>query len=296
MHVVDLFAGVGGFSFGARQANAEVALAIEADPHVAQTYRANHGDHVRVETLGGDVEALAAELGRLGKLHLHGSPPCQRLSRVNQRSRDVSGGSELVQWYLDLVARVRPATWSMEQVAHPAVKALLLERRLPFTVVNTMDFGVPQSRVRLIAGSPRIVAALEARKGSGPTLLPMDVLPSLQPVENFLLTSGTTNQPVRAMRDGVRVTVGLRRMDPGEGGRDLHTPCHTVWSRKGSVYDRAKDRVVRELTLSECAALQGFPADVRLCERSACRSLKMIANALPPPLARTIAEAAMGNA
>lgn len=293
MRVVDLFAGVGGFTSGATQAGSEVALAIESDPHIARVYKANHGDHVRVQTLGGDIEALATELWHFNTLHLHGSPPCQRLSRANQTSRDAAAGLELVLWYLDLVAQVRPTTWSMEQVPHPAVKALLLERQIPFAVVNAMDFGVPQSRTRLIAGSARIVAALEARKGSGPTVLPKDVLPSLQPANRFLLTSATMNQPIKVRRDGVRITVGLRPMRPGEGGRDLHTPCHTVWGKAGSVYDGVNDRVVRKLTPSECAVLQSFPADVRLCERSVARSYQIVGNAIPPPLARAIVEAAM---
>ena len=104
MRVVDLFAGVGGFTFGSTQAGAEVALAIESDPHIARVYKANHGDHVRVQTLGGNIEALGgaldgalvAELRRYD--HLHGSPPCQRLSRANQTSRDATAGLELVHW------------------------------------------------------------------------------------------------------------------------------------------------------------------------------------------------------
>ena len=84
---------------------------------------ANFPDHeVRVQTLGDtdDLEALAAELAsRDRQLHLHGSPPCVRLSQVNQTNRDAEEGLRLVRWYLDLVERVRPRTFSMERCRTP---------------------------------------------------------------------------------------------------------------------------------------------------------------------------------
>ena len=69
-----------------------------------------------------------------------------------------------------------PRSFSMEQVPHPTLKALLHERGIAFTVVDAIDYGVPQHRKRLIAGSPRIVAALEERRGS------LTMAPALRPV------------------------------------------------------------------------------------------------------------------
>ena len=293
---VDLFAGGGGFSTGATQAGAEVVLAIEADADIARIYMLNHDLHApRVETLGGDFDSLAQELARIDELHLHGSPPCQRLSQANQKTRDPTEGLRLVMWYLDLVKMVKPRTWSMEQVPASPLKALLHERGTPFTIVDTSDFGVPQRRTRLIAGSACIIAALEKRKGSGPSILPKDVLPSLQPVSRFMLTNATTNQPIKIRRNGVRVTTGYRRMTAGEGGRDLYTPCHTIWSKPGRVFDSVLGESVRRLTPSECGVLQGFPSSFVLDERNIARSYKVIGNAIPPPLARFICEAAMNS-
>ena len=113
MKVCDLFAGAGGFSTGVTQAAAEVVLAIEADADIARIYMLNNDNAPRVETLGGDVDALAQELARIDELHLHGSPPCQRLSQANQKTRDPTEGLRLVLWYLDLVKMVKPRTWSM---------------------------------------------------------------------------------------------------------------------------------------------------------------------------------------
>lgn len=296
--MVDLFAGCGGASEGARQAKAEVVLAVESDPAIARVYALNHGDHMRVQTLGGDVTAFAGELRArfdLARLHLHGSPPCQRLSQANQTTRDPAAGLTLVAWYLELVEALQPRSWSMEQVPHPAVQELLGARGVPFAIVNALDFGVPQSRVRLVAGSEHVVRALERRKGTGPTTLPVHVLPSLRPAARYQLCSATCNQPVKVRRDGVRHTVGHRPMRPGEGGRNLHTPSHTVWGKPGRVYDCESERVVRKLTPAECAVLQGFPLGYALCDRSTARSHQVVGNALPPPVAKALFEAAMAG-
>jgi site-specific DNA-cytosine methylase len=291
--VCDLFCGGGGFSLGATQAGAEVVLAIESDREIARVYSQNFDHSPRVEVLGGDAEGLVRELVvHREHLHLHGSPPCTRLSQVNQTTRDATEGLRLVRWYLDLVREVQPRTWSMEQVAHPFLSDLLKEQQIHFTVVDMVDFRLPQHRRRLIAGSACIVAALEGRRGTGPTILPKDVLVSLQPASQFMLTNGTTNQPVKVRRDGVRVTLGHRRMSDGEGGRDLYKPCHTVWSKPGRVYDSVSGKTVRRLTPSECSLLQGCPLGFKLDEKSTARSYQIIGNMLPPPLARCIVCAA----
>ncbi len=39
---VDLFCGAGGMTLGAKMAGIDVMFAVEADPHAATTYAANH--------------------------------------------------------------------------------------------------------------------------------------------------------------------------------------------------------------------------------------------------------------
>ena len=136
MKVVDLFSGGGGFSLGAQQAGLEVQLAIESDPKIANVYAKNFDHTPRVELLGGEVDTLASELSKLGSFHLHGSPPCVRLSQVNQTNRDPKEGLRLIRWYLALVDAVSPSTWSMEQVAHPALLTLLKSNGVHFCVVD----------------------------------------------------------------------------------------------------------------------------------------------------------------
>ena len=287
MQIVDLCCGCGGFSLGARRAGATVVLAIDADERIAKAYRANHGDHVRVETLGGDCAALAAELTRIDALHLHFSPPCQQFSSANwKRKADVS----LIEFCLNLVERVQPKTWSMEECNHPMVRQLLSTRGLAHTVVNCVNFGVPQSRVRLIAGTPAIVDACRTRAGTGATVLPRDVL-DLDPTR-FALRSPTTNQPIKRRVNGVRITEGHRRMEDSEGVRKLDEPAHTVTSKAARVFDKTLGGCARRLSVREAAALQGFPADY-VFDTSIARSRLMIGNACPVSLSEFITRQAM---
>ena len=296
IEVVDLFCGAGGFSTGAAAAGATVVLAVEADARIAEVYRANFPDHpLRVHTLeSADVPTLAAELApRASRLHMHGSPPCQKLSQANKRQGDAHEGLRLVELYLDLVERVRPRTWSMEQVHHPELLRYLTARGIAHAVVDASDHGVPQRRRRVVAGAPEVIAALGA--DATVPVLPRDVLTDLKPPERYALMSSQDNQPVRERVGKVTRTVGCRPMRAGEGARPLDHPAHTVVCRPGKIYDTVTGEVARRLTPRECALLQGFPPEFQLDTRSDARSYRVVGNAVPPPLARAIVRAARAS-
>ena len=291
---IDLFAGVGGFSLGAAAAGARVILAVEACPKIAALHTLNLPHiPIAIEELGRQPPAIFAnklrklhKLAGGGHLHLHGSPPCQSLSVANKMTGSTKKGLRLVRWFLDVVESLDPSSWSMEQVPNKKLLHLLTTRGVPFHVVNAADHSVPQSRKRVIAGSKIVVEAMKKAAGTGPTVLPKDVLTNLQPSRHSL-QNGTENESVH--RDGKYV--GLRTKRADEGLRSLNEPAHTVWSKPGRVVE--KNRVVRLLTPAEMARLQGFPANFKLDEKSLTRSRLVVGNALPPPLAFNIMRAAM---
>lgn len=292
--VADLFCGAGGFSLGARALGVPVVLSAEHDPRTAQVYRQNFPDHLLLETSLGKGAADDARLLRLlrrlkrgQRLHLHGSPPCQKISRANRTNPDPDGGLQLIRWFLTIVDDLRPHSWSMEQVPHRAVKDYLTARGVAWECVDVSDHGVPQRRRRLIAGSPAIVEGMRRRHRSGPTRLPLHVFPAFCP-ERYRLCSGLTNNTVH--KNGKYV--GHRPMRPGECSRRLNEPAHTVWRYPGYVYDTHTRERVRTFTEAEMAALQGFPASFKF-DSSKTRTRVMIANALPPPLAENILSGAL---
>jgi len=165
IHVIDLFCGCGGFSTGARQAGANVILAVDAWKEAIDVHKANHPDAVHLyESLGGDVDEFAMTLcgfielnvGPEDHIHIHGSPPCQSLSSANH-SRNEDQGMSLVNWYLDLIdvlslsLRPEPFTWSMEQVANPLILEIMDNRG--GMLVNMSHYNVPQTRKRILVGN-----------------------------------------------------------------------------------------------------------------------------------------------
>jgi site-specific DNA-cytosine methylase len=130
--VVDLFCGVGGFSEGARLAGHRVVLAVDSNECALDAHKLNHPSAVHeLATLPAEnLQQLLPSAGT--KWHLHGSPPCTKLSRAGGTNRSVSDRAErlfLVNWFLNFVAEVGCTTWSMEQVAQEDVLEELAARK-----------------------------------------------------------------------------------------------------------------------------------------------------------------------
>ncbi len=157
---VDLFAGAGGLSLGARMAGVDVRLAIEADPHAAATYAHNHP---QTQVVVKDIRKVARiDVPRNGGTVLFGGPPCQGFSTSNQRNRN---GRNPDNWlFREFIRLVRQ--WEPEWVVFENVRGIietedgrfldhvienLQEARFAVSswVLNAADFGVPQRRSRV---------------------------------------------------------------------------------------------------------------------------------------------------
>lgn len=157
---VDLFAGAGGMTLGARQAGVRVVYSVQKCPHAAATYKLNFPEipmHV------GDIRAvkeLPAKSKR-ARTVLFGGPPCQGFSTSNQRTRNKQNPNNwLFKEFVRLVRNWKPDWVVMENVKgiteteggrflEAALSAL---RRAGYTssvdLLNAVDFGAPQKRTR----------------------------------------------------------------------------------------------------------------------------------------------------
>ena len=127
--VIDLFCGCGGFSEGARQAGAVVSIGVDNDPDALEIHALNHPHVTHIcTTLPAIIPAV--ERGVRSGAHLHASPSCQKLSQANRMVTEdqASDAAAVVEWYLDTVARLRPLTWSFEQVSTPATMPMRMIR------------------------------------------------------------------------------------------------------------------------------------------------------------------------
>lgn len=285
MKLVDLFCGMGGVSCGAAMAGMEVALAVDAWAEALDTHEKNHPNcRHEIRTLPSDDLVLPE-----GDLHIHASPPCQMLScaKDNATPKDKLRAVDMVRWACRF-CRKYGTTWSLEEVASPYVKRLLEEEGVDYEVFDTSHFGVPQTRKRLLAGSPEILAhmrAIVARNDPPKTV--RDVIPECR---------GThiRNSSVRTWMtvDGKR-ELAVKTPEHFSFARSIDKPAYTVttcpprwWSEGSTKCLSFKPR--------EMARIQSFP-DEYVLPKNACMAHKQIGNAVPPLLFYHVAKAALAT-
>ena len=165
----DLFCGIGGASTGAAMAGLAVRFACDASEGALETHAHNHPSamHRCLQLPASDKQLMLPTDGRA--FWIHGSPPCTQLSITQMRpdAQKVEEALGLVQWYLDLAARVSPHNWSMEQVANPQIVKMLYatrraNRMVDYIVVDFAELGVPQHRRRVLAGPPHVIDRVRA--------------------------------------------------------------------------------------------------------------------------------------
>lgn len=303
MYVIDLFCGGGGFSAGAHEADATVVLAVDNNPKALAQHYHNWPKckHVLME-LGGDVDAFVDDLRVFmasldGPCHVHGSPPCQGFTSLNTKYNNVVGpdrhalGHEgdlnytktcLTYWYLEVIRRLAPTSWSMENVPYARK---FLEFRTPWIYTTPgvhiypnvfgYECGAPTMRKRLIVTT----ADLSDRKSSDK---PSNTRRLQNPAVNFLphledefqldrrriaISTQTWNWSAHAYGGLVARPINFSQ---GEGLRPITWNSYAVVARPGPVNLWIKRELGRPWTLARCITLQerlkimGFPDTYRL--------------------------------
>jgi len=173
---IDLFAGAGGMSLGFEQAGFDIKAAVEIDPVHCAVHEFNFPNCAAIcadaLTLTGDDIRKAANLGRVPVDVVFGGAPCQGFSLMGKRALDDSR-NRLLREFLRLTIELDARHFVFENVKGLTIgkhKQLLeelidafhengYEVRLPYRVLNSADFTVPQDRQRLfLLGSKRGLA------------------------------------------------------------------------------------------------------------------------------------------
>ena len=167
LKIVDLFAGVGGLTYGFIQAGCKVVLANEIDSDIAYSYKLNHNgtkmineDIIKLDInttfndYKGDIDIVI------------GGPPCQGFSQKGSRKTICDERNYLFRRFFEVVRFLKPRVFLMENVPNlltaenglfkSEIEKIFKEigYQLDSNVLNTADFGVPQIRRRaFILGS-----------------------------------------------------------------------------------------------------------------------------------------------
>ena len=161
--IMDLFAGVGGLSYGfSKLPEFEIVAANEIEKDIATAYRLNHPD---VTMINCDInnlteEALAEALHGEQIDIIVGGPPCQSYSTLGKRQLD--DRANLFLQYKRVLMILKPKAFVFENVVgimsmdkgrlFKQIQAEFEELgyKLKYKVLNAVDYGVPQQRERVI--------------------------------------------------------------------------------------------------------------------------------------------------
>lgn len=155
---ISLFTGAGGMDVGFTRAGIKVVVANELVPYACDTYATNHPD---TKLLRGDINEYIDTFSVGDADIIFGGPPCQGFSVAGKMNPD-DERSQLIWTYLDVVERVQPQVFVMENVKALGVlekwkpiRESFLERARKmgyccyYFLLNSADFGVSQNRERV---------------------------------------------------------------------------------------------------------------------------------------------------
>jgi DNA (cytosine-5)-methyltransferase 1 len=192
--VLDLFSGCGGISLGLQAAGFEISGAVEFDPHAAQSHGLNFHGGDPAHSKATDItethpEDLARQLG-LGAVSdavdvVVGGPPCQAFARVGRsKLREIDEHPQafmhdprarLYKEYLRYVDAFQPLAVLMENVPDilnhggqniAQETCAILEAKgyeCGYTILNSVFYGVPQMRERMVLIAYRRELAAQVR-------------------------------------------------------------------------------------------------------------------------------------
>lgn len=310
---IDLYSGIGGWTLGMKMSSVENVASFEWWSEANLTHNLNFGtEHEEV-----DIRKLSlADLPRPGAIDfVLGSPPCTQFSFANRGGNgDIADGLKDIHKFLEVVDYLKPKYWAMENVPRVSnilkrelgIGGQLFKFRHLFKVniiVNSADYGVPQSRKRMIAGDFPL-NLFNSYKAVIPTRTLKDVLEALKkdivtdPVFGIELpasevTDNYHEEPLspeeeRINREAKTYHPVYNKMSfPDQLTRPSRTvtaTCTRVSRESIIVKDERYKRKYRRLNIRERALIQSFPITYQFYGKTFSSRFKMIGNAIPPLL------------
>lgn len=312
---VDLFSGGGGFGRGFELAGFRVVVAVDNYPPAAKSYKANFS---HTTFIADDIKEVTGELiSSLAGIApgevdvVIASPPCEPFTGANpRRMKDpldrlyTDPAGQLFLHAIRIIGELRPKYFIIENVGgimEPAIKAAIrreLRRvgynRVYFNQLRAEEHGTPSRRLRVFVSN----VPIQPKKSKPPTV--WEALRDLPPPGS---TWPPNHEPPPEV--GKRHRRRLPRLRWGEaliyytgaGGRKLpnYIRLHpdrlapTVMGTSRFIHPY-EDRL---LTVREQARLMGFP-DYHVFLGSRDSQYNQVGEAVPPPLAKAIAEYLLG--
>lgn len=317
--VVSLFSGAGGLDWGFHYHGFKIPLAIDVSAAAIKSHKRNFKKTQSVVanliSLGpsGVLAKVQEEISVGGRIGVIGGPPCQGFSRANVNSQSDDPRNKLPALYLDIIETLQQH-YTVEFVVfenvlgikdkkHSATYKAIVDRLsgLGFVVTEkelcALDFGVPQNRRRIVLSAmrdgqgyadviPRKRKSISSvREAIGELVEPAFFQRNLDPASIPLHPNHWTMRP-----KSQRFKNFKKAQSGGRSFRKLawEEPSPTVAFGHREIHVHPNGR--RRISIYEAMLLQGFPKTFVL-EGNLSAQVEQVSNAVPPPLARSIAAA-----
>lgn len=304
---------------GFKQEGFEIAMAIDFEEAAIKTHQRNFkktksltADLTQIGPAG-VLDLLKQEITIGSHLGIIGGPPCQGFSRSNPNSLADDPRNLLPSLYVEIIEKLQLSyqvdfvvfenVIGMKDPKHSEKYNALISGlgRLKFIVdereLCALDYGVPQNRKRIIISAINEVAnqspidlipeigKTTVRQAIAdlpePTYYRRDLDPSEFPVHPNHWTMQPKSAKFQQPKFETNKTRSFRQLQ-----WDKASPTIAFGNREIHVHPNGK----RRLSIFEAMLLQGFPQNF-IIEGNLSQQVRQISNAVPPPLARSIAKA-----
>lgn len=315
--IVSLFSGAGGLDLGFKQAGFTVAVAIDVSASAMRTHRNNFprtkavvADLTKLKPCG-VLDIVKGKIPIGGRIGVIGGPPCQGFSRANSGSKPTDPRNNLPALYLGIVEELK-RFYTVELIVFENVLGIKDKKhqhtyesfsneilKLGFSLSEremcATEYGVPQRRRRVVVCGLRGDQGYSEfcpRRRNGPLTVREAIQELPEPVffkrgltknEIPLHPNHWTMQPKSQRFKNPELYKGSSRSFKRLRW-DAPSPTIAYGHREIHVHPNGK----RRLSIYEALLLQGFPKDFVL-EGNLSEQVEQVSNAVPPPLARSIA-------
>jgi DNA (cytosine-5)-methyltransferase 1 len=315
IRAIDLFCGAGGSSWGAKSAGVEMVAAFDLWRLAGETHKANFPG---VEFFEGrledqDIESLVKRLAKIDLIIA--SPECTNHSPAKGNKPRCEKSKDTAFQVVRFAKAFKPRWLVIENVVsmrrwkrYTEFKKELetLGYKLREQILNAANFGVPQSRRRLFltADLNEEPPEIKSRKRAVNNI--MDIVDL-----NGTYRWTPLRAPKRATATLERADRGIAALGPdkpfllvyygsdGAGGwQQLNRPLRTITTvdRFALVKpDEQNGHVMRMLQVPELQAAMGMPPKMKLEAGSRRDRIKMIGNAVCPPVMQRVVGALIQN-
>ena len=293
MKIVSLFSGAGGLDLGLIQAGHEIVWANDFDADCVDTYQKNINNHI----IFGSIQDIKSEsIPDCGAVV--GGFPCQGFSQANQLRFGADPRNILYMEFLRVVKDKRPKWFLAENVRGilsldngAAIKKIESDfakagYRVQKQLFNTADYGVPQTRQRVIIAGTRKDLAKSLDYQFPEKLHDKQGRNNLKPWVSIGATMAGIPEPedehelLNHVCSKYKVT---NRNFTGHRSTDANKPSPTILARgngKGGVCAIQHPSNHRRMSIREQALVQTFPMDFAFCGGlNSC--YRQVGNAVP---------------